>query len=422
MLNGNAHGKNNDFRNNFINLIYKRQMFVLFILLFAFLILMTNNNLFLNNYAFAENEPTENVEEELKSETSKVIDGIDFSELNDAFNELDFDFDLFGGKGFKEFVVSVIEGGETINIASFFNILLASLRNSIKKVLSPLFLILIVVLLCSMFNNIRSGKISGVGEVVYLVCFSVVVIIVSTISSQLIVQTKTSLSQMQRQMNAIFPILLSLMTVMGGVVTVKAYTPMLAFFSNVISNIFVYVLLPIFSLSLVLAIIGNISPNTKLSKLGGFVSSLFKWIAGTTFAVFMAFLSLQGITAGAADGISIKATKFAIKNYIPLLGGYISDGFELVKAGGLIVKNATGFAGILLLFATIIVPVVSIAIIELGLKLLAGVIEPIGDSQSANLLYSIAKSLKLLVAIIVGVALMYFLTIFLITCSISNII
>ena len=103
-----------------------------------------------------------------------------------------------------------------------------------------------------------------------------------------------------------------------------------------------------------------------------------------------------------------------------MLGGYISDGFELIKAGGMLVKNATGFASLIILLATIIVPIVSIGILELGLKLLAGVIEPIGDNRVSGLLYDIAKSLKLLIAIIVGVSLMYFLTIFLITCSVSN--
>jgi len=228
------------------------------------------------------------------------------------------------------------------------------------------------------------------------------------------------LVKMQGQISIIFPILLSLLTVMGGTNSVASYSPFISFFGSIISKVFVYILLPLFTFSLVLSILGNLSTNTRLGKLNGFVASLFKWILGTTFAVFMTFLSLQGLIAGSSDGISIKATKYAIKNYIPLLGGYISDGFELVKAGGMLVKNATGVVGIIIMFSVVIGPVLMVAVLELGLKLLAGIVEPVGDKRASGLLYSVGNSLKLLVAVLVGVALMYFLTIFLMMSTVSN--
>ncbi len=407
--------------NNFTNLIIFRQIFVVFSICFAFFILMNIN--FANiskNTAFSAVESQTEVEEDLKDETNKQLDSLDFSSLQSELDKLNFDFNLFSGKSFKSFISSLINGEETLNISSLFTVILSSLKVSLRSLLAPLSLILVIILLCTMFNNIRSGKVSGTGEIIYLVCFSVICIILATISSKLLVNVKNGLLSLQNQMNAVFPILITLMTTMGGVVSVKAYSPMLAFLANTISNIFVYVLLPLFTFSLVLAFIGNLSENTTLDKLSGFVHSLFKWIIGVVFAVFMSFLSIQGITAGSSDGISIKATKFAIKNYVPFLGGYISDGFELIKAGGMLIKNATGFASIVLLLATVLAPILTIGLMELGLKLLAGVVEPLGDKRASNLLYSVAKSLRLLVGIVVGVALMYFLTLFLITCSVSN--
>ena len=105
-----------------------------------------------------------------------------------------------------------------------------------------------------------------------------------------------------------------------------------------------------------------------------------------------------------------------------MLGGYISDGFELVKAGGLLVKNATGVVGIIILLSNIILPVLTIGIVSLCLKLIAGLIEPIDINNSSGLLSSVAKSLRLLVVLIIGVALMFFLMIYLIMCSVSNVI
>ena len=283
------------------------------------------------------------VEEELSDSTNDVLNDIDFSELEDLVLELDVD--LFSGKTFKQYVKDVIDGKESFDISTFFQMMKLMIAKNIKTILSPLLIVLCIALLCVLFSNMQSGKMGEHLEIVYLICFSVVVIIVSVIISKLVLNSKNGIMKMQKNMNAIFPILLLLMSNMGGAISAKAYTPLVSVLSNIISNIFVYFLLPLFSLSLVLSIISHISPNTKLNKLNGFIKSLFKWVIGSVCAVFMGYLAIKGFTAGASDGISIKATKYAIKNYVPILGGYISEGFELVKAGSLIVKNAIGFVG-----------------------------------------------------------------------------
>lgn len=406
--------------NNFHNIIKIGAIFTYILVIFAVLFKM---NIFKSNIFIAA-EPVTNsektVEEELSQSTSEVLDDIDFSELEDLVSCIEFDF--FNGKTFKQYVKDVIDGKEDFDISDFFQIIKALILKNIKSIISPLLIVLCVALLCVLFSNMQSGKISQQLEIVYLICFSVVVIIVSVIISKLVFNSKNGIVKMQKNMNAIFPILLLLMSNMGGAISAKAYTPLVSVLSNIISNIFVYFLLPLFSLSLVLSIISHISSNTKLNKLNGFIKSLFKWVIGSVCAVFMGYLAIKGFTAGASDGISIKATKYAIKNYVPILGGYISEGFELVKAGSMIVKNAIGFVGSLVILFISLLPILSIAICELGLKLISGILEPVGATKTANLLDSISGSLKLLSAIVIGVAVMYFLTIYLITCTAVNII
>jgi len=404
-------------KHNFVANLIKICIFLLFLcVIFAFFINMNNKS---TVFAFAEQE-NGSIEKEIEESTDNLLSDLDFSGLEEMVVSLDENFNIFNGLGFKEYLKAIVKGEQNIQINDLFALLLNSIKQSFVSLLFPLLCVFVVVLLCNVFNNLKSNKLSGVSEVIYFVCFSVIVIIISSLSANVIEKTKDSIQNIQKQMNIIFPILLSLVTTMGGVISVKAYTPMIAFLSNVISNVFVYVLLPLFTLSLILSIVGNLSQNIKLGKFNAFIHSSFKWIVGVVFTIFISFLSLNGITAGASDGISIKATKFAIKNYVPLLGGYISDGFELVKAGSLLIKNATGFASIVLLFSVVCVPVISIGALQLGLKFLAGIVEPVGDSRSANLINSIANSLRLLLAILIGVALMYFLTIFLIICSASN--
>lgn len=406
-------------RNFIANLVKTNIVFTLILLFFAFFIFM--NNFGENKIASAEPSESEekDIEEQLKDTVSDVLNDIDFSDIEDVFVATGETF--FNGKTFKEYVAGVVSGEEDLDFQAVWQMLKVVLKNNIKNILSPLLIVLCISLLCVLFQNVQSNKISGVQEVVRLICFSVIVVIVSTLIARLVSDARESIDKMQKSMNAIFPILLVLMTSIGGVASARAYTPLVAILSNIVSSVFVYVLLPLFSLSLVLSILGHISSNTRLEKLNQFTKSLFKWIVGVVCTVFIGYLAIKGFTAGATDGISLKATKYAIKNYVPILGGYISDGFELVKAGSLIVKNAIGFVSCLLLAVICLLPVLSIAICELGLKLVAGIIEPAGDSKTSNLLSSISGSLKLLVSVVIGVSIMYFLTIYLVTCTVANI-
>jgi len=64
-----------------------------------------------------------------------------------------------------------------------------------------------------------------------------------------------------------------------------------------------------------------------------------------------------------------------------------------------------------LLIATIAVPLVKLIIIMLGLKITGAILEPITDKPISNFVFSVGKILKMLVACIVSVAIMYFLSV-----------
>ena len=133
--------------------------------------------------------------------------------------------------------------------------------------------------------------------------------------------------------------------------------------------------------------------------------------------LFFTFLTIKGITAGSFDGVSIQTAKYAIKSYIPLVGGYLSDGFNIIMSSSILIKNSLGVAGLLLLFATVIIPIIKIAIFSLGLKLTSAIIEPLSDSRTSNFVYTISKCMGYLVATILCVAFMYLVTVGLIIIS-----
>ena len=170
-------------------------------------------------------------------------------------------------------------------------------------------------------------------------------------------------------------------------------------------------------MSFVFNIVGNISPNVKLDKFTKFFNSLFKWVVGSVFTLFVSFLAIQGITVISSDNISIKTAKFALKSYVPILGGYLSDGVSLIMASSILVKNGIGVTGLILLFSTILSPVLKIAIFVLGLKLMAGILEPLSEKRISEFIFGVSKSLSMLIVCILGMGFMYLISVGLIMCS-----
>jgi len=365
-----------------------------------------------------QEEKIEDLQQELEDATYEQLNSFDFSELQDILYDLDENSKkAFNSNSFLDKTQRILNGDFQNDYQNFFSALFGTFFSDILKFLPLLITIVIVTILCNIIGSFK-GEVShnGVSQIVNFVCFGVVVVIIISVVVSMFGSVKSVLKTMQTEVNIIFPILLTCMASVGGSVSVGIFQPIVAILANIVVNIFMFVVMPIFVFMFVLNIINNFSDSIKLNKLISFLSSSLKWVCGISFGVFLGILSLHGIAAGSFDSVSIKATKFALKSYVPILGGYLSDGFNIAMAGSVLIKNAVGVSGILLICSSVLIPVISIICLMLLLKLTAGILEPLGGSTIPNFLYQVSKTLSLLVMIVLGVLFMFVITIGLILC------
>lgn len=360
----------------------------------------------------------ESLEDQLDDSVNDQLGDLDFSELEDILNNSDQGQDLFGGMSFFDKLVAIISGEFAEDSTSVWQALLNLIFDNLLAFLPIIATVIAVSILGGMIQNLKpnlSGK--SIGSVIHFVTYGVVIILIFTIVMRMVSVTTNTISSIKAQMDAVFPILLTMLTAVGGSVSVSVYQPAMALLSSLIINVFTMVLMPIFLISTVLSLVSNLSNNVKLDKFISFLNSLFKWIVGLIFTIFISFAAVQGITAGSIDGLSIKTAKFAIKSYIPIVGSYISDGFYIVLASSSLIKNAVGAAGLLLLAGTILSPIIELVIFILALKLMAGIIEPLGDGKIASFVSTLSKNMTLLVSMVAAVSFMYVLLTGLVMCS-----
>ena len=362
---------------------------------------------------FCTDKKLYNLSDNLNSTVIEELKEIDFSGFNDTIKEFnEKGSNIFAIENIKSKVYSIISGESAVNYSNFFASLFSNLIELVIKYLPMLSLIIGIGVLSNLLNGIKS-KFSekSTGNLIDLVCFLSITILIIGIITNIVNNTGQAIDSMVSQMNILFPLLITLMIGLGSTASAGAFKPIVAIISTYVADFFNYFIVPLFMISFVFGILSNMSDSVKLDKLSSFISSLFKWSVGLIFTLFFAIFSLQGIAVGSFDSLSIRTTKYTIKSYVPVMGGYLSDGMDLILSSTLLIKNSVGLVGVLLIITTILSPLLEIIVFSLMLKLISAVLQPLGNSKSSNFLSATSKSITMLSTAIIAIGFMYLVSI-----------
>lgn len=354
---------------------------------------------------------------EIEDYVDDQLKDIDFGEFDKIIADLNNQQKEIFGDNFGVKLKKILAGETQVNFTSIGSAVLSIFSKDIVAILPLLCSLIGIGILSSIITQTSYASDKSVADIVHFVCFGVIVTIVFSWTSSLIKLTSNTLGLIKSQMEISFPILLTLMTALGSVVSVSVYQPVVAILAGSVMTIFTNFILPLFIFCLVFTVAGNLSDNIKLSRFSQFFMSIFKWTIGITFTLFSSLLVVQGITAGSYDGLSIRTTKYAMKSYIPFVGSYLSDGLNLILTSSMLIKNSVGLAGLILLFATVISPIVKILVLKFSLALASSILEPICDKRICSFLGGVSKCLSMLIATICSVGFAYLITTGLIMCS-----
>jgi len=350
------------------------------------------------------------VENQLDESVTEELSNLDLSQLNDIVDNLGEDERaLFKSSTFLDKVRALLDG-ENIDYSSFLSTIIHTFFDGIVKCLPLIISIIVISILCSIVSSLRSkvGE-ASVEKIINFVCFITIVFMLFGAIINLSTSVSECILNLKGQMDATFPIMLTLIASVGGVNSVGVFQPMLAICSNLVVQVFSYFLLPLFGLIVVFCIIGQIS-DVKFDKIFSLFKSIFRWTSKGMFWAVSGVVVVGGAMAGAIDNVSIKATRFAIKSSVPMVGGYISDGISLVAVSGVLIKNAVGIGGVVLAIGSIIFPIVSVLVFALGLKFAGSILQLASNNEIADFLFSLAKVVELLITILAGVGFMYLIS------------
>jgi len=274
----------------------------------------------------------------------------------------------------------------------------------------------ICLILTNLKNSFDKGNIATLSNgVVYLVLIGL-----ASGSFSLAVSVATAaMDSMSSFLYALLPLLMTLLAAIGGVTTVSVINPMILAAISLMMFLMKNFIFPLIYFSAVLRLVSNISPNFNVDKMAGLFKDIAIGIMSVCLTVFVAFLSLSGLASASMDGLAVKAAKSATGIFIPVVGKSLADALDSVLGTALVLKNAVGVLGVVVILFICAMPAIKILAQVLIYRLAAAVVQPMGENQLANALSGIASSLLLLFAAVTVCGLLFFFAI-VITLGVGN--
>lgn len=357
-------------------------------------------------------------EDELNTNIEEILSNLNLTELEEYYQTLNDKQKGFFGTSIFDYVKNIVTGEFNFSYSGFVGYLFGAIGVSLTSMLPMLISIIAISILISIISGLKgSFSSNSVQSIVNLAGIGLTAITVLLQVFTVIKDTAALISSVKTQIECVFPILFTLMTAIGASSSITVYQPAVAILTVSITELMTVIIMPLILINIVFSVIGNLSDAVRLKNMSKFIGSLSKWLLYTSFFLFIAFLSVQGITASIYDNISIRTTKFAVSNYIPIIGGYLSEGFNLIAAGSVLIKNSVGLTSIILLIITVLPTFLNIVLLSLALKLSAALIEPFSNDKITGMLGSISNAVNMLISVIAGIVFMYFLFILLIIIS-----
>lgn len=401
----------------FFNHSNNKKVAFTFAFIFILIIFSFKSNL---NFAHAETSSLsdDEIEIELGEKIDEILGETETGDL-DEFVYNDFEFDFFNVDSFKSLVSKILNGTYFDEYDSLFLGFVQCLKSSLKPLLSIFLTLVSIIILFELFLNLSSDKFNEIKQSVKLVFSIIIVLILLYVFKDISSLISTSIQKIFEFSRILFPIILSLILLSGSNSSYAIHSSLSVFLLNTGNYIFVYLLLPLAVSILLLSLFGSIFSSSKFSKLIDIFKSIFKYIIVGFFSVFGLFSAINMISSGIKDGVSLKLTKFAIKNYVPILGGYISDGFNFIHSCSVLIKNAFGVSGILILFFIVLKPLIAYIAYMIFFKVLSLTVMFIGNNGYSDMFQNISKCMSYFITILIGVFLILFIYLYLLIVSVS---
>lgn len=310
-----------------------------------------------------------------------------------------------------------------INYTKIGTKLIGLFAKEISSTIKGAITILVIIVIMALVSNLELEKNSDISKIAHLSCYIIIATITVANFLEVVKMLKSVVNAMTTLMQVISPFLMSILIATGSITTTGMIQPLLLFLASSVGFIVAYFVIPLLCISVAFNVICSISENVKLERLGKLFSNVSIWTVGVVLTVFLGVLSLETNLSSSVDSLGVKTTQAAVSNFVPVVGKFFSDSFEVVVGATKIIGKTGGVVGIIGIIVVALVPIFKISSVMLVYMILAALAEPLlEDGLMIKYISSFADMYKTMLGILIGITILFLISTGIILNLVNNVI
>ena len=339
--------------------------------------------------------------EDLQLGAAELIASLELDALGDAVQESGwFDGDV------RQLLTRLCSGQAVLSASEVLDHVLGQFSGIFRKSLWRMTRLMIPALLASCAEWFREGSTGKAAR--YAGLLMTMGFLVADLRDHVLL-CQTGVSRMAGWMQALFPLMITLLAAVGGTASSAFYQPAVMAAAGSMTTLIEHVTMPLAVSVAMLTMVSGLGTGLRVSRLCRLLRQAANWTLGLGFTVFIGVMSVQGLNAAALDGVSIRTAKYAMDHFIPIVGGMFADTVDTLVGCSLVVHNAVGVLGLVLLLSMLALPLVRTVTTLFLYRACAAILQPVSDSPLCRAIGGYADVFSLLFIIQLSVGAMFLL-------------
>lgn len=316
----------------------------------------------------------------------------DFSEIDKVVKDI-----LGTGDGFGSYVNSLINDGGKISFESIFRYFTNAISGEIHNLKALLVEMLLIIVLSAVFVNFsKTFKSRQVSETGFYIAYMLMFMLLAVSFGGLKGITVEVMNGLMTFMEALIPTFFMTVSYVSGSSIALVYYQSALVVVSMVDVVLVKIFLPLVNMYFVFSMINPLLEEDFFSKLTELIEKIIMWGIKSMFAIVSGVGLIQSLIIPAAGNIR-KGLAGRTIGAIPGVGNTVGAAFESVYGAGILIKNAVGVTGLLIIVAICAVPLMRLCLYMAVYQSGAALAQPIdNDNRISGCISAAAKSVQLL--------------------------
>lgn len=311
---------------------------------------------------------------------------------------------------FRDMLKSLARGEAVMDGEAALRSLFSTLLDTFTASLYRMAGLMAPTILCCVMEKMKSAfSAASLGDTLTSACFLMLTAVMARDLKDHIQLCTASVNRMSELMQALFPVLLTLLAAVGSTASAAFFQPATVAASGMMCALVHRVSLPLATGAAVVGLLDQLSPKVRLTRLSALLKTLMNWTLGVGFTVFLSVTALQALGGAAADGVSLRTAKYMVDHFVPVVGGMFADTMDTLVGASLLIKNAVGVTGLVMLLSACARPMVQTLCTAGIYRVCAALTEPLGEQRISGMIHHFSQTLMMFFVVQLSVAGMFVL-------------